>query len=194
MKSLRLDHPGLTLLLHLFREYLAQTDCATDVVEEMRIREFFAWTVERRIENEHLQHPLFPDHEELMRIYDVDEDTVVNIAQILSDPFTACQHLLVWWPMLTLSPRKPLKNKPVSVSLIASFKFEDGTLAHLPHIVGRQTEPYSDGLLLTVLNAQFAAITRALRSTGVDTIYSEVKNGRQIAPIAVNPAENPMGI
>lgn len=181
MSKLRYNHAGFTLVAHLFRQYLVEEDLDTKEAEHVSIGSFYKWAKERRDDNE-----LFPDKAELQEFYEIDDEHFEFVEKVFSKPFFACSHLYVWWPLLCLSGRKPLKHKPIAISLAVSIQFDDGLTAHLPMPLGIQSEPFSDGMVLTLWRAQMSQISNMLRDTGLDHIHDTVeKTGNKIATLEV---------
>lgn len=185
MRNLRLSHPGYTLISHLFRQFLTEAEKTTAEAEGLRIRDFYNWAQARREANSFLPFPLFPDHEAVIQTYEVSCDLLRSIEQIFEDPFNTCQQLQTWWPMLCLAGRKPLKHKPVAVSLSAAIRYEDGTVAQVPYALGTQGEPYSDGMILTTLRAQLQIVTELLLRTGSDRLYAQAVAAPEVTPVPV---------
>lgn len=186
MKNLRMNHPVFTLLAHLFRQFLAETDRTTEDAKHVRVRDFYRWAKARVKENVGCDYPLFPEAEELAELHGFTHANFQLVTQIMHDPFSACQQLYYWWPMLCLRGKNTGKHKAVAVSLGASIKYEDGTTAHIPLAVGPQCEPYMDGLLLTTLRTQLQLITNTVLAVGLDKIHDHAAVSGVVIPVQVN--------
>jgi hypothetical protein len=186
MSKLRYNHAGFTLVSHLFRQFLVEENIDTEAAERVTISQFYKWVKGRRDVHAEYEYGLFPDKDELQEAYDIEDEHFEFVDNLLSKPFLACSHLYVWWPLLCMAGRKPLKNKPVAISLAISIQFSDGLTAHFPMPLGLQSEPYSDGMVLTLWRAQMSQIANMLRDSGLDEIHDLVEaSGGKLATLEV---------
>jgi hypothetical protein len=171
MSNLRFNHPGYTLVAHLFRQFLVEEDIDTKQAEFISIRKFYRWARRRIESNPAVELPLFPDKAKLQEVYDITDDNFEFISELFESPFEACAHLYTWWPLICLAARGPSKHNVQAISLAVSIRFEDGVTLHFPMPLGQQTEPYSDGLVLTLWRGQLAMVAHMMRSRSLDELH-----------------------
>ena len=166
MDNLRFDSPIFTLVQHLFRRFVVETEQSTEEAEHSTIREFVEWANE--------QYQLFPDKEELEETYDFDEESFELVSKMMERPFLACGQLYSWWPLLVLSSRKPLKHKVKAISLAVAVKFDDDQVVHFPFPLEHEmSDPYTDGMILTLWRNQLNQAIDMVAAEGCDRIYEK---------------------
>jgi hypothetical protein len=170
---LRFDHPGFTLTGHLFRQFLVEEEMTTKDAEEVAIRTFYEWAMVRIESNPECELPLFPDKEELIELYDFNDEIFELVSALFENPFSACGQLYEWWPMFCFAGRRPLKHKIEAISLSAAIRFEDGHMAHIPMPTGAQAEPYTDGMIMTLWRGQLNRISQLLVVDGADSLHPD---------------------
>lgn len=192
--NLRFGHPGYTLVAHLFRQFLVDNDLDTKEAEHVSIRKFYDWANEIKEENSTAEVPLFPDKDALQEVYDISDDDFEFINEIFDSPFDTCAHLYSWWPLLCLAGRLLPKNKILAISLAVSVRFEDGVTIHFPLPVGQQSEPFTDGMVMSLWRGQLSMIAHMLRDKSLDYFHDEtVKRGLTQASLDVEFKENTDG-
>lgn len=174
--KLRYDHPGYTLVAHLFRQYLVDNDIDTEQAEKVTIRQFYEWVVADQ--GEPTVDSLFPDKSALQETYDISDEVFEDITGVFSNPFDACARLYTWWPLLTLAARKPLTNTVAAIALTVSVHFKDGLDAIFTMPLKPDLGPFTDGLVSTLWRGQLVQVGTLLRSKGLDAIHSEMSTGK----------------
>lgn len=169
MSKLRFNHAGFTLVQHLFREYLADNDLDTEQAQHVTIRQFYNWAQYRKAET-----GLFPDQEELKKLYGLKDLTFWSTEHILDDPFDAAVHLFSWWPLIVMAGRYKPKNKVAAISLAGSIKFEDNTTAHFLMPLGLQSEPFTEGMISALWRGQLMMLDRVLKEKSLDELHDEI--------------------
>lgn len=183
--KLRFNHPGYTLMSHLFRRYLAEQDLDTKQAEAVTIRQFYTWGHELAQESY-----LFPDKELLQETYELDDEQFEFVTGLFANPFEATTHLYSWWPLLTLAARPQPKNKVSAISLAVSVQFADGLVAHLPMPLGLQSEPFTEGMVSALWRGQLVMIGQMLRARSLDELHDLVKSsGETSASLEVEVTE-----
>ena len=177
----RFQHPGFTLALHLFRQFLVENDKTTEDAAKATVKEFFYWLKERAVQNIALPFPLFPDAEELLETYDITDNDIMELSEQLDEPFEACSRLYRWWPMLCMSGRRPLKRKITGVTLGVNIEYDDGINANMYFPTREQSEPFTDGMIAVLWRHKTDEIIDLLSDVGSDEIYDWAKHKERLA-------------
>lgn len=164
--KLRFNHAGYTLISHLFRRFLTETDKDTKEAETVTIRQFYNW-IQAQIESG----GLFPDRADLQELYEIDEDAFDFVEEMFDNPFNACAKLYSWWPLLTLAGRPKPKNKISAIALTVAVQYDDGVIARFPMPLGLQSEPFTEGMALALWRGQITMVGQMLKSKSLDEIH-----------------------
>jgi hypothetical protein len=172
MSTLRHDGGVYTLILNLFRCYVAASNLDTKEAETVNQKQLYEWVKELEI----LQGSIFPDKEELLRVHpDLTEGSFELVEAIFSDPFKCCGALFNLWPSITLSSRKPAAIKVTKLVLSMAVEYEDGVVVNIaipatPAMSGGGST-FTDGNIVTMWRAQLQQATTQLQELGSQGIH-----------------------
>lgn len=138
--NLRHDSPIYTLALHLFRQYLVDSNKTTKDAEAVSLKDFYYYL--------HAKDELFPDREELMVTYDVTDEELLVLEEAVKDPFQFMTELFLMWPLIAYAFREQPTRQPVYVELSATMAWDDRTTS-LPCRIAVPAGMPVDGFVLT---------------------------------------------